>query len=431
MESYRLPDLSQSQIEDLCQRNPIADTDIMETCREIFAAVASRGDEALRYYTKEFDQVEVSEIRVPEEDFSRARSKVSPEVIAALERAAKNVGKFHAVQRISEERIETDSGVFCWRESRPIESVGLYVPGGNTVLPSTVLMLAIPAQLAGCSNIALCIPPRPDATVSPEVLVAAEIAGLTDVFMVGGAQAIAGMALGTETIPRADKVLGPGSRWVQTAKLLATLNGTAIDLVAGPTEVLVIADDSACVEWVCSDLIAQAEHGSDSQAVLVSTSESILEETALRVYRRIEDLPRRIFAGESLEGSFALWVESLDSAFEFANLYAPEHLILHLENAGDWVSRVKCAGSVFLGAWSPEVAGDYASGTNHTLPTSGLARAFSGVSLDSFVKKITFQELTRSGFQSLAPTLDILAGAEGLEGHRRAVQVRLDGQEGI
>ncbi|MDA2924604.1 histidinol dehydrogenase [Acidobacteria bacterium AH-259-L09] len=428
MKAYRLGDLSREFVEQLCCRNPIADPSVMETCRTIFDDISARGDEAVRQYTRQFDGVEIREIGVPMAEFSQARHNVSSQVVRALERAAQNIRKFHAAQQISEKPLEVEPGVCCWRESRPIDSVGLYVPGGNVILPSTVLMLGIPAQLAGCPSIILCVPPQDDLRISPEVLLAAEIAGISQVFTIGGAQAIAAMALGTETVPKVDKILGPGSRWVQTAKLLATLKGIAIDMVAGPTEVLVISDDSAAPEWVASDLISQAEHGSDSRAVLVSTSSQVLEEVAQLVWHQIQDLPRKNFASESLRSSFGLLAESMEEAFDFANLYAPEHLILHLETPKQWIKKVRCAGSVFLGAWSPEVAGDYASGTNHTLPTSGLARAFSGVSLDSFVKKITFQELTSQGLQQLAPTLETLAELESLEGHRRAVRVRLNSE---
>ena len=425
MKSYRLAELSREVLKELCWRNPVADPSVMKTCRRIFDDVSRRGDEAIRGYTRRFDGVDLVEVRVSSEEFSQARGAVSRQAVTALERAADNIRKFHAAQQISEGPVEVEPGVRCWREDRPIDSVGLYVPGGKAVLPSTVLMLGIPARLAGCRRIHLCVPPRGDRTVSPEVLLAAQITGISQVFKIGGAQAVAAMALGTETVPKVDKILGPGNRWVQAAKLLAVLEGVAIDMVAGPTEVLVVADDSASPELIASDLISQAEHGSDSRAILVSTSREVLEEVIQLVGRQIQDLPRKDFASEALGGSFAMLAQSMDAAFDFVNLYAPEHLILHLEAPRRWVKRVQNAGSVFLGAWSPEVAGDYASGTNHTLPTSGLARAFSGVSLDTFVKKLTFQELTQKGLQELAPTLETLAELEGLEGHRRAVRARL------
>ena len=426
MKSYRLSELAQEAIEDLCRRNPITDSDLMETCREIFAQVAADGDEAIRFLSERFDGVTLDKIQVNRERFAQAEMEVSEEVKAALEEAARNIRKFHASQQFSEEAVVVRKGVLCWRENRAIDRVGLYVPGGNAILPSTVLMLGIPARLAGCRRVQLCVPPRADGTVSPEVLVAAEIAGISDVFAIGGAQAIAAMSLGTKSVPVVDKIVGPGNRWVQGGKLLAMLAGTAIDMVAGPSEVLVIADDAASPELICSDLIAQAEHGSDSRAILVSTSSTVVDQVTRRIWTQIEDLPRREFAKAALQDSFAILAESLETAFEFANRYAPEHLVLHLEDPRKWVQQVQSAGSVFLGAWSPEVAGDYASGTNHTLPTSALARAYSGVSLDTFVKKITFQELTEQGLGELAPTLETLAELGGLEGHRRAVRARLE-----
>ena len=424
MQSYVLQELAESEVRHLCRRNPITDPEIMETCRAVFEAVGSRGDQALRDYTLEFDGVEIQNPSVSESDFRQAETTISDRVRAALEAAAANIEKFHRSQLSGEAAVETVEGVTCWRESRPIESVGLYIPGGNAVLPSTVLMLAIPARLAGCSRMVLCVPPGANGTISPEVLFAARLAGVSQVFRVGGAQAVAAMALGTETVPRVEKILGPGNRWVQAAKLLASLNGVAIDMVAGPSEVLVIADESADCCLIAGDLIAQAEHGADSRAVLVSVSSSLITEVAAELSKQLTSLPRTEFASAALKASFSLQVESLEQAFDFSNLYAPEHLILHIENPSGWVSRVQSAGSVFLGPWSPEVAGDYASGTNHTLPTSGLARAYSGVSVDTFVKKITFQQLTEAGLRKLAPTLTCLAKVEGLEGHRRAVDLR-------
>ena len=425
MKSYRLEELSPEGLEELCRRNPVADTEMMETCQTIFDDVARLGNEAVWEYTLRFDGVDLPEHRVSRQDFSQAAEGISNLAVKALERAAQNIEIFHASQQVSEGPVKVEPGVRCWRENRAIDSVGLYVPGGNAILPSTVLMLGIPARLAGCREICLCVPPRKDGRVSAEVLVAAQITGISQVFKIGGAQAIAALALGTGTVPKVDKIVGPGNRWVQTAKLLAVLEGVAIDMVAGPTEVLVVADDSASPELIASDLISQAEHGGDSRAILVSTSREILEQVSQKVESQVQDLPRRDFAEEALAGSFSIQVPSMEEAFEFVNRYAPEHLILHLEGPEKWVEKVQSAGSVFLGPWSPEVAGDYASGTNHTLPTSGLARAFSGVSLDTFVKKITFQKLTQKGLRELAPTLETLAALEGLEGHGRAVRARL------
>ncbi|MGH9340869.1 MAG: histidinol dehydrogenase [Acidobacteriota bacterium] len=426
MKVYRFKDLTQAEAEELCRRNPAADSSVMDTCSAIFAEVERRGDEAVRRFTAEFDGAEVAALEVPANELAQAGSRVSRQALQALEAAAANIRHFHAAQGGQEPPVEVRPGVTCWREARAIESVGLYIPGGSAVLPSTVLMLAIPARLAGCSQVIICVPPRQDGSVSPEVLAAAAISGVSRVFKIGGAQAIAAMATGTESVPRVDKILGPGNRWVQAAKLLASLRGVATDMVAGPSEVLVIADQSACADFVAADLISQAEHGCDSQAILVSTWQPLIDEMKSRLQAQLADLPRRTLAAQALKHSFAVLAGTLEEALDFSNRYAPEHLILHVEDPQRWLSGIRSAGSVFLGPWSPEVAGDYASGTNHTLPTSGQARAISGVSLDSFVKKITFQRLTREGLLALAPTLETLADMEGLEGHRRAVRLRVE-----
>lgn len=425
MKVYEYSGLSGTRVSDLCRRNPVGDPELLKVCRRIFSAVEERGDEAVREYTRRYDGAEIGDARVARAEFESALGKVSPARLEALQRAASNIRKFHAAQGLSEGMLEVEPGIACWREQRPIETVGLYVPGGTAVLPSTVLMLGVPALLAGCPRVVLCTPPRRDGSVTPEVLAAASIAGIHEVFRIGGAQAIGALCVGTSSVPRVDKVLGPGSPVVQTAKLLAQQRGVAIDMVAGPSEVLVVADDSARPDFVAADLISQAEHGADSLAILVSPSRELIDGVQRELELRLENLPRRDLAGEALRSSFALRTSSLEQAMEFANRYAPEHLILQLGEPKRWAARVQSAGSVFLGPWSPEVAGDYASGTNHTLPTSGLARSFSGVSLDSFVKKITFQELSREGLRSLAPTLEVMAELEQLEGHRRAVEVRI------
>jgi histidinol dehydrogenase len=424
MERYTLGDLTADDISRLCQRNPLEDPAILETCRRVFSDVACRGDDAVREYTARFDGVQLTDYEVGPDEWQLGRAQVSAELTGHLQRAADNIRKFHAEQLGKAESLEVAEGVMCWRERRPIDPVGLYIPGGNAVLPSSVLMLGVPAKLAGCKTVVLCVPPRRDGSVAPEVLVAAEIAGVRRVFKIGGAQAIAAMTLGTRTVPSVAKILGPGNRWVQTAKLLATFYGAAIDMVAGPSEVLVIADQAAQPILVASDLIAQAEHGSDSQAILVSASVEIIEATLREVTEQLRDLPRREYAGRALDNSYAMLTGNLEEAFEFSNRYAPEHLILHVAEPKRFLPLVESAGSVFIGPWSPEVAGDYASGTNHTLPTSGLARCFSGVSVDSFVKKMTVQELSREGLGGLRPVLETLASVEGLEGHRRAVEKR-------
>ena len=424
MKRYRLADLTADEIRKLCHRNPLQDETILETCRRVFQDVESRGDEAVRQYTAQFDKVELDRFEVDDDEWEAAGKAVDPEVHRALEQAASNISKFHVTQLTAPNEVAVQEGVVCWRESRPIDPVGLYIPGGNAVLPSSVLMLGIPATLAGCRSVVLAVPPRSDGSVAPEVLAAAAIAGIKRVFKIGGAQAIAAMTIGTETVPAVAKILGPGNRWVQTAKLLATFYGVAIDMVAGPSEVLVVADETADPALVASDLIAQAEHGADSQSVLVSPSERVIDKSLEAVERQLQDLFRRDYAQRALDASYAILTENLDEALTFSNSYAPEHLILNVAAPRELLAKVQSAGSVFLGPWSPEVAGDYASGTNHTLPTSGLARSFSGVSVDSFVKSITVQQLSFEGLARLRPALETLASVEGLEGHRRAVAVR-------
>lgn len=426
MKTYRFADLTKEELRQLCERNPVEDAAIMATCQEIFEQVALRDDEAVREFTRRFDGVDLEDFRVDARLLPQAVEDLDPDLLEALKVAIRNIRTFHASQQLAEKPVAVQPGVSCWRAARAISTVGLYVPGGTAVLPSTVLMLAIPAKLAGCSKIVLCVPPLKDGTVSPLVLAAAHLVGIRHIFKIGGAQAIAAMALGTGTVPKVSKILGPGNRIVQTAKLLATMRGVAIDMVAGPSEVLVIADQEASANVVASDLISQAEHGVDSQVVLVSNSPAKITEVEEALQRQLMDLPRRDIAEKALAQSYSVAVNSLDEAFEFSNLYAPEHLILNIDSPRDWLGKVKCAGSVFVGALSPEVAGDYASGTNHTLPTSGMARNVSGVSLDTFVNKITFQELTAEGLRGLAPTLKALAEAESLEGHARAVTCRLD-----
>jgi len=432
MKIYELKELSGRDVDKLCSRNPVYDEELFSFCRQVFAQVRDRGDEAVAEYTLKYDKVALDDCRVSVEEFGEASEKVSDELLSAMKLAARNIKKFHSSQKISTEPVEVQEGVSCWRAARAIRSVGLYVPGGTAVLPSSVLMLGIPAVLAGCSKVALTVPPLKDGTVSPAVLAAAKIAGVRQVFKIGGAQAIAALSLGTESVPRVDKILGPGNRIVQMAKLAATLEGTAIDMVAGPSEVLVIADQTADPEVIASDLLSQAEHDRDSQVVLVTTSRQLAERVEGALGRQITALPRKEIAEAAISQSFTVITETLEDAISFSNDYAPEHLILLFENARESSSQVTSAGSVFVGRWTPEVAGDYASGTNHTLPTSGAARAFSGVSLDSYVKKLTFQEISVEGLESLADPLRLLAREEELEGHANAVTTRVElaGREG-
>jgi histidinol dehydrogenase len=399
------------------------DTTVQSLCLD----VKQRGDTAVREYSKKFDKTEVKALRVSSEECESAKRSLSPEFKNAIMIAAKNIRTFHESQRCSPQKIETMEGVTCWREARPIERVGLYVPAGSAPLPSTVLMLGIPAKLAGCKQITLCSPPKANGSIDPFVLAAAAIIGIDEVYKVGGAQAIAAMAYGTETIPKVDKVFGPGNRYVTAAKQFVSTDpdGAAIDLLAGPSEVLIIADDAANLDVVAYDLISQAEHDADAQAVLVTTSEALAKEILRILPQRVSEFPRREFITASLEKSYIFVAESLESAIQFSNDYAPEHLIVNVQNAEAIVPSIAHAGSVFVGSFAPVTAGDYASGTNHTLPTSGTARWASGVSLDSFQKYVTFQSITKSGLESIALTLTAFADIEGLQAHARAVTSRL------
>jgi histidinol dehydrogenase len=399
------------------------ETTVEALCRDI----KQRGDTAVHEYSRKFDKTEVKAFRVSAEEYESAKKTLSPQFTNAITIAAKNIRMFHESQRCSTQKIETMEGVTCWREARPIERVGLYVPAGSAPLPSTVLMLGIPAKLAGCKQIILCSPPKTNGSIDPFVLATAAMIGIDEVYKVGGAQAIAAMAYGTETIPKADKIFGPGNRYVAAAKQFVSTDpdGAAIDLLAGPSEVLIIADDSANPDVVAYDLISQAEHDADAQAVLVTTSEILAKEVLRILPLRSSEFPRNALITASLERSYILVAESLKSAIQFSNDYAPEHLIVNVVNAEAVVPFIAHAGSVFLGPFTPVTAGDYASGTNHTLPTSGTARWASGVSLDSFQKYVTFQSITKSGLESLASTLTAFADTEGLQAHARAVTSRL------
>ena len=400
--------------------------ELMTRVEPIFDRVEREGDRAVKTYTELFDKVELNNLEVPHEEIVALAEQVSPELHAAIQLAAANIEAFHNTQHRYEAPIETMPGVRVWRRPIPLERVGLYAPGGTAPLFSSVLMLGVPARLASCTEIVVATPPQPDGTLHPAMAAAALAAGAHRVFLMGGAQAIAALALGTETVPRVDKILGPGNQYVVAAKQLASLRGTAIDMPAGPSEVLVVADDSAEVEFVAADLLSQAEHGPDSQVVLLTTSPRILAELESALERQLERLDRADVARAALENSVAVLVDSLVTAMAISNAYAPEHLILAVQDA-EYVSRsVQHAGSVFLGHWSPESVGDYASGTNHTLPTGGHARAYAGVSLDSFVRKVTFQQLTRAGLEGIGEAVRVLAKAEGLNAHARAVSIRLN-----
>lgn len=395
--------------------------------REVIADVRARGDAALFDYTRRFDGAEVTSLAVSAQEFADAERALTGNQVQALQRAIANVERFHTAQLAEPLRIETSPGVVCERHFRAIDAVGLYVPAGVAPLPSAVIMLAVPARIAGCPTRVICTPPRKDGTADPGVLIAAKLCGIDRVFKAGGAQAIAGMAFGTQSIPKVDKVFGPGSAWVTAAKLQVSNDpdGAALDLPAGPSEVLVIADDAARAEFVAADLLAQAEHSADAQVVLVTTSQRLASETLAQLELQMSRLDRESTLRVSIEHSRIILVDSLDTAFEVSNTYAPEHLIVQVDDARNWLPKIRNAGSVFLGAWTPETMGDYCSGTNHVLPTYGFARAYSGLSMTDFMKRMTIQELTDDGLRDLGPTAIAIAQLEGLDAHANAVQVRL------
>lgn len=396
-----------------------------QTVAEIIAQVRERGDEALREYASRFDGVELSDIRVSETEIAEAEQRVDEALKQAIAVAAGNIERFHAAQTMQPVEVSPMPGVECVQRAVPITNVGLYIPGGNSPLFSTVLMLAVPARLAGCKHIVMCTPPGKDGKVNAAILYAARLAGVTEIYKVGGAQAVAAMAYGTQSIPRVSKIFGPGNRFVMEAKMQVSRSAVAIDMPAGPSEVMIIADQDADAEFVASDFLSQAEHGPDSQSILLTTSESLAERLPGVIDDSLNRLPRREMMLRSLSHSHVIVLRDYDEIMRFANEYAPEHLIINTADAERLAERVENAGSVFIGPYSPESAGDYASGTNHTLPTSGYAKAYSGVNLDSFIKKITFQRLTPEGLRSIGSTIEIMAENEDLMAHRMAVTVRL------
>ena len=407
-------------------KRPELNTDrLFDKVKSMILYVRKNGDKAVMEYEKKFDGAELTSLAVTKEEWNEADMLVSDELKKAIRLAKKNIKTFHAAQCFKEKKIETTKGVTCWRKALPIEKVGLYIPGGTAPLFSTVLMLAIPAKIAGCKEIVLCTPPNKWGKVNPAILFAAHIAGVSHVFKVGGVQAIAAMAYGTESIPKVYKIAGPGNQYVQAAKQLVSLRDVAIDLPAGPSEVEVLADETANPVFVAADLLSQAEHGVDSQVLLVSTSEELIYAVKKEVKRQLDVLPRKEIAEQALENSKLVLVKDIEEALGVTNEYAPEHLIIQTANYEKDAEGVINAGSVFLGPHSTESAGDYASGTNHTLPTNGYAKMYSGVSLDSFIKKITFQEITSEGLKEIGPAIEVMAANEKLEGHRNAVAVRL------
>lgn len=409
----------------ILERPHIDSSLINESVASILAAVRREGDAALIRFAAEFDKAEISDLRVSSEEIEQGAAAIDPALAKAIKAAAANIEKFHAAQRHSAVEVDIAPGIKCLQRSVPIPRVGLYVPGGSAPLFSSVLMLAIPARIAGCAEIVLCTPPNREGGINPAILFAAKLCGVTAVFKAGGAQAIGAMAYGTQTIPRVDKIFGPGNQYVTAAKQQVSLADTAIDMPAGPSEVLVMADDSANAAFVASDLLSQAEHGGDSQAILLTTSESLAAEVAQQVKIQLEQLSRSALATKSIDNSRIIIAQDTHTMIEIANFYAAEHLIISMRNAWNVAERITAAGSIFIGNYTPESAGDYASGTNHTLPTSGWARSFSGVNLDSFNRKITYQEITRAGLQTLAPIVETMALAEGLDAHCNAVRIRL------
>lgn len=393
---------------------------------EIFAAIQRNGDNALRSFTKVFDGVEIENFLVLESEFEEAIKRINPDLKNAITLAKENIERFHISQVEEKKIVETSKGVSCWRESRPIENVGLYIPGGTAPLFSTVLMLAIPARLASCKEVIICTPPDKNGKIHPAILYAASLCNVKSVYKLGGIQAIGALTFGTETIPKVDKVFGPGNQYVTAAKQLAQNFGVAIDMPAGPSEVLIIADKNANPDFVAADLLSQAEHGGDSQVILISDEEDIILKSLACLNSQLEFLPRKAIAEKALRNSKAILLKSLNECIQFSNLYAPEHLILAVENAIDYVSSIVNAGSVFLGNYSCESAGDYASGTNHTLPTNTYARNYSGVSLESFQKRITFQEVSKEGLINIGPSIEIMADTEQLVAHKNAVTIRLN-----
>ena len=424
MKDYTYP--KRESWEHILKRPTESLTDIRKTVQPIMDEVQSKGDSALKAYTKKYDGIELGNLLVSADEIKSAASKVSEKLKDAIKIAHDNIFKFHEAQKTAPLRIETTPGVLCERKSVAIPKVGLYIPGGTAPLFSTVLMLAIPAKIAGCKEIVLCTPPDKEGSIHPAILYAADVAGITKIFKVGGAQAIAGLAYGTESIPKVDKIFGPGNQYVTAAKQLASLEAVAIDMPAGPSEVLVYADKDAEPAFIAADLLSQAEHGVDSQVIFVTTSVEMLDALQKEIYHQLSELPRWEIADRCLQNSAVIILKTEAECIDLINLYAPEHLILLAKNAREIADQIENAGSIFLGYYTPESAGDYASGTNHTLPTNGAARAYSGVSLDSFVKNITYQEITPKGLQNLGPYVEEMAEAESLYAHKNAVTVRLN-----
>lgn len=411
---------------EILQRPAIETGALFGTVSKVLDDVRLNGDEALRRYELEFDHVSLEKLNVEDGEFYEAVNYIPEDLKKAIDVAYSNIHKFHSAQRFEEIKVETSPGVTCIQRSVPISKVGLYIPGGTAPLFSTVLMLAIPAKIAGCSEIVLCSPPDRNGKINPYILYAARIAGVTNVYKVGGAQAVAAMAYGTESVPKVDKIFGPGNQYVVAAKQLVSLSDVAIDMPAGPSEVEVLTDERSNPSFVAADLLSQAEHGADSQVLLVSTDRNMIDKVVVELEKQLEELPRKEIAAKSISHSQAIYVDNMETAISITNEYAPEHLILSVKNYNDIASKITNAGSVFLGQYACESAGDYASGTNHTLPTKAYAKAYSGLCLDSFMRKMTLQELTPQGIKSIGHAVELMAGAEGLDAHKNAMTLRLN-----
>tara|TARA_R110001583_G_scaffold69068_1_gene195974 strand:- start:427 stop:1713 length:1287 start_codon:yes stop_codon:yes gene_type:complete len=400
-------------------------SDIEDVVNEVFAKVEKEGDSVLMEYTQKFDGVTLKSLQVSESEIAEATDLVRQELKTAIALAKRNIEAFHKAQETDRVEVETTNGVLCWQEKRPIQKVGLYIPGGSAPLFSTILMLAVPANISGCSEIVLCTPPNKEGKVHPAILYTASLCGVTQIYKVGGIQAIAGMTFGTESISKVYKIFGPGNQYVTVAKQIATKHGVAIDMPAGPSELLVMADDTANAAFVASDLLSQAEHGADSQVILVSTSKKMIDDVEKEVENQLDQLPRKDIATQAIENSKLIFVDQEQIAIDLINEYGPEHYILCVEKEEVYLNQIMNAGSVFIGNYTPESAGDYASGTNHTLPTNGYAKQYSGVNLDSFKKSMTFQKITEEGIKEIGNAIEVMADAEGLQAHKNAVTLRL------
>jgi histidinol dehydrogenase len=411
--------------DDILKRPTFTTISLESIVKEVFDDVQQNGDKALKKYTEKFDNVSIDDFSVSVEDIKNVESQVSDELKNAIQLAKQNIKTFHNSQKIEKKVISTANGVECWQESRGIEKVGIYIPGGSAPLFSTVLMLGVPAKIAGCKDIILCTPPDKNGNINPAILYTAQLIGITKIFKIGGIQAIGALTFGTESVPKVYKIFGPGNQYVTAAKQVALSEGIAIDMPAGPSELLVLADDTANASFVASDLLSQAEHGADSQVICVSKSKLMLNAVAQEIAIQIEGLPRKEIAKEAIENSKLIYLENENDILDLINEYAPEHYILAVENEDFYLNGVINAGSVFIGNYTPESAGDYASGTNHTLPTNGFAKAYSGINLDAFIKKITFQKISKKGIQNIGNAIEIMAAAEGLQAHKNAVTLRL------